>query len=51
MYCRQLRSDDTAKKDWRNNYSCDYMLITGKRGNKGNNLEKCLLFKCARRKY
>ncbi|MCM1400336.1 MAG: hypothetical protein NC225_12745 [Clostridium sp.] len=45
VYCRQIRYDDFARRDYRNNYTCDYMLITHRMGNKGNNPDKCLLFK------
>lgn len=44
IYCRQIRSDDYAKRDYRNNYTCDYLLITHVIGNKGKDPDRCLLF-------
>ena len=44
IYCRQIRYDTPAKRDYRNNYTCDYLLITQKIGDKGKDPDKCLLF-------
>ena len=43
-YCRRLRSDESVKNDISNNYTCDYLIITGSRGVKGDNLDNCLLY-------
>ena len=44
-YCYQIKSDKRSKEDWRNNYTCDYMLATGDAtADKGKDPDNCLLF-------
>lgn len=42
-YCCNIRGASNAS--WKNDYSCDYLLITGTRGNKGDDVDNCLLYK------
>lgn len=43
-YCRILRTDKTERRNIASNYTCDYMIITGKKGNKGDDTNNCLLY-------
>lgn len=43
-YCRQLHPDCNVS-DWKNKFSCDYLLIEHQIGDKGDNPDNCKLFK------
>lgn len=43
-YCYPIRSDSTALKDWRNNFTCDHLIKTGILADKGPDPDNCLLF-------
>lgn len=47
-FCKPIRGNYTAK-NWRDCWYCDYLFMKGKRGNKGDDPNKCLLFE-ARKK-
>lgn len=42
-YCRLFDRSGNLQ-DWRNAWSCDYMIMTGKREDKGSDPNMCRLF-------
>lgn len=43
-YCKGL-GGDYSSKDWRNSWYCDYCTMEGRNDDKGDNPDKCKLFK------